>query len=217
MQRMLDSQMLLARNLDPNTFGQAIAIAVSTAMTASTGTIGSDVSNGTSKAMMDVLILALQAGIPTMAAKVPKIPSTTAVTTRGAPSNPLTIKLGPNESIADFISELPRTSAKIPRLGAWNENILLPCVKAHYDAARDLNSLLTCNLINTAYVYNVDDGTTGLTPGDLVVPVEYTSIPYFHPCMSGAIIDGDGRLLQPNFDPEGFLKTATKIQDVCRI
>jgi hypothetical protein len=102
MQRMLDAQMLLAQNLDRTTFGQAIAIAVSSAMTASTGTIGSEVSTGISKAMMDVLIPALQAGIPTMAAKIPKISGAAAVATRGAPSNPLTIKLGPNESIADF-------------------------------------------------------------------------------------------------------------------
>ena len=27
-------------------------------------------------------------------------------------------------------------------------------------------------------------------------------------------MDRDGWLLQPNFDPEGFLKTATKLQDV---
>jgi hypothetical protein len=32
--------------------------------------------------------------------------------------------------------------------------------------------------------------------------------------MSGAIIDRIGELLQPNFDPEGFVKTAAKLQDV---
>jgi hypothetical protein len=79
---------------------------------------------------------------------------------------------------------------------------------------RDLNSLLTCELINTAYVYDADDGTTGLTAGDPVVPIAHTSRTYLHPCMSGALIDHDGKLLQPNFDPEGFLKTASKLQDV---
>jgi hypothetical protein len=211
---MRDAQMLLAQNLDPTTFGQAIAIAVSSAMTAATGTIGSEVSTGISKAMKDVLIPSLQAGIPTMTAKIPKISGTAAVATCEAPSNPIAIKLGPNKSIADFISELPRTLSKIPRLGAWNENILPPCIHSCYDDARDLNSLLTCKLINTAYVYDADDGTTSLTAGDPVVPIEYTSRAYFHPCLSGAIIDHDGTLLQPNFDPEGFLKTDTKLQDV---
>ena len=32
--------------------------------------------------------------------------------------------------------------------------------------------------------------------------------------MSGALIDHDGWLLRPNFDPDGFLKTGTKLQDV---
>jgi hypothetical protein len=170
MQQMLDAQMLLAQNLDPSTFGQAIATAVSAAMTTSTGSIGTQVSVGISKAMTDVLIQALQAGIPTMVAKIPKLSGTTAVVTRGSPSNPLTIVLGPNESIADFISELPKTLGKIPCLGAWNENILPPCVKFCYDAARNIDSLLTCELINMAYVYDADDGTNGLTAGDPVIP-----------------------------------------------
>jgi hypothetical protein len=95
-----------------------------------------------------------------------------------------------------------------------NKNILPPCVKYRYDAAHNLNSLLTCELINTAYVYDADDGTTGLTAGSPVVPIEYTSRTYLHPCISGAIMDCDGKLLQPNFDPEGFLKTASRLQDV---
>jgi hypothetical protein len=64
-QWMIDAQILLATNLDPTTFGQAIATAVSSTMTASTGTIGTQVSAGITKAMEDVLIPALQAGIPT--------------------------------------------------------------------------------------------------------------------------------------------------------
>jgi hypothetical protein len=32
--------------------------------------------------------------------------------------------------------------------------------------------------------------------------------------MSGTLIDRDGKLLQPNFDPEGFLKTASRLQNV---
>ena len=216
MQGILDSQILLARHLDPATFGKAITTAVSSALTTTigAGTFGAEVGHGTSKAMTDVLIPALQAGIPTVTAKMSKIPGSTAVTTCGAPSNPLTIKLGPHESICDFITELPRTSGKIPRLGAWNHNILPACVKARYDVARDLNSFLTCDQIDTAYVYDVDDGTTGLLPGEVVTPTSYTSRTYFHPCMSGAFIDRDGWLLQPNFDPEGFLKTGTKLQDV---
>ena len=125
--------------------------------------------------------------------------------------------MGPHESISDFITELPRTSGKIPRLSTWNENILPACVKERYDAARDLTVFLTSDVIDTAYVYDVDDGMSGPTlasPTAPVVPVSYTSRTYFHPCMSGAIIDHDGWLLQPNFDPEGFLKTATKLQDV---
>ena len=95
MKGVLDSQVLLARHLDPATFGSAIATAVRCALTATigTGTIGSQVSNGVSKAMKDVLIPALQAGNTTTTTKTPKVPGTTIVATRGAPSNPLTIKL----------------------------------------------------------------------------------------------------------------------------
>jgi hypothetical protein len=157
LQRMLDSQALLAQNLDPTTFGAAIALAVTIAMTASTSTIRAEVSTGISAAMTNVLIPALQARIPTIAAKAPKLSGTVPVTKRGA--------LGPNESIADFISELPKTSGKIPRLGAWNENVLPRCVKERYDTARDPNSLLTSKLINTPYVYKADDGSTDLTAG----------------------------------------------------
>ena len=95
-----------------------------------------------------------------------------------------------------------------------NENILPPGVKELYDAAPDLNSLLTSELINTPYVYDADDGTTNLTTGGPVIPIEYTSQTYLYPCMSSAIIDRDGKLLQPNIDPEGFLKTASKLEDV---
>jgi hypothetical protein len=102
-------------------------------------------------------------------------------------------------------------------LSTRNENILPACVKVRYDAARDLTAFLTCDIINTAYVYDADDGMSGPTlasPTAPVVPVSYTSRTYFHPCMSGAIIDRGGWLLQPNFDPEGFLKTATKLQAI---
>jgi hypothetical protein len=99
-------------------------------------------------------------------------------------------------------------------LGAWNENILPACVKERYAIAYNLNRFLTCDVIDTAYVYDIDNGTTGLTPGDVVTPIPYTSRTYFHPCMSGALIDRDSWLLQPNFDPEGFLKTGAKLQDV---
>ena len=159
MKGMLDSQALLAKHLDPATFGSAIATAVSSVLTATigTGTIRSKVSNGTLKAMKDILIPVLQAGITTTMTKTPKVPCTTIVATRGAPSNPLTIKLAPHESISDFITELPRTSGKIPCLSTWNENILPACVKTRYDAARDLTVFLTCDLIDTAYVYDVDD------------------------------------------------------------
>ena len=64
MQGMLGSQVLLAKYLNPVTFGNAIAKAVSSALTATIGTnaIGSEVSKGLSKAMEDILIPALQAG-----------------------------------------------------------------------------------------------------------------------------------------------------------
>jgi hypothetical protein len=88
------------------------------------------------------------------------------------------------------------------------------CVKLRYEAARNINSLLTCEVINTTYVYDTDDSTTGSTVGTPLVPMEYTSRTYLHPCMSGAIIDCDGKLLQPNFNPEGFLKTASRLQNV---
>ena len=71
----------------------------------------------------------------------------------------------------------------MPCSGAWNKNIPPACAKERYDVARDLNGFLTCDLINAAYVYDVDDGTTGLTPGDVGLPVSYTSRTYFHPCM----------------------------------
>jgi hypothetical protein len=84
-------------------------------------------------------------------------------------------------------------------------------VKSRYEAARNINSLLTCNVIDTAYTYPADDGTTGLTAGAPVVPIIHTSRTYWYPCMSGAIIDHDGKLSQPNFNPEGFLKTASRL------
>ena len=179
MKGILESQVLLAKHLDPATFGQAIATAVSSVLTTTigAGTIESEVSNGISQAMKDVLIPALQASIPTTTTKTPKVPGTMIVTTRGAPSNPLTIKLAPNESISDFITELPRTSGKIPRLSTWNEHILPACVKRRYDAAHDLTAFLTSDIIDTAYIYDVDDGTSGPTlasPTAPVVPVSYT-------------------------------------------
>ena len=192
----LDTQALLIKHLDPKTFGDALGKAVSNALAPTIGTHPT----GT-----------------TGTAKIPRAPGTTTVATRGAPNNPLTIKLGPNESMSDFISELPKTTGKIPRLSTWNEKVLPACVKARYDAARDLSDFLTSDIINTAYVYQVDDGTSGPTLTDPLAPVvavQYISRMYWHPCMAGALIDCDGSLLQPNFDPEGFLKTATKLQDV---
>jgi hypothetical protein len=47
-----------------------------------------------------------------------------------------------------------------------------------------------------------------------MVPVIHTSMTYWHPAISGALIDSDGKFLHPNFDPEGFIKTITKLTDV---
>jgi hypothetical protein len=122
MKKLIDAQVLLASNLDPRTFGRAIATAVSSTMTASKGTIGTQVSAGIEKAIKDTLIPALQAGIPTLTmTKSPKINDTTAVHMRGSPSNHLTPLLGPNETIGDFIVELPKTSGKTPRVGTWKK------------------------------------------------------------------------------------------------
>jgi hypothetical protein len=183
-------------------------------MTASTGTIGTQVSAGVAKAMGDVLIPALQAGIPTLMAKSPKLSGVTAVATRGSASNPLTLMLGLNETIAEFISELLKTSGKTARVGAWNENILPPCMKICYEAVHDVNSLLTCDVINTVYIYEADDGATGSAVGTPLAPINHASRTYCYPCMSGTLIDHDGKLLQPNFNPEGFLKTASRLQNV---
>jgi hypothetical protein len=123
-QQLIDEQILLAKNLDPNTFGMAVATAVSSTMTSSTGTIGTQVSAGITKAMEEILIPALQAGIPTLAAKPPKISGVAAVATCGSPSNPLRLVLEPNKTVAEFISELPKTSSKIPHVGAWNKHLI---------------------------------------------------------------------------------------------
>jgi hypothetical protein len=138
MKKLIDAQVLLASNLDPRTFGRAITAAVSSAVTSSTGTIGTQVGAGIEKAIKDSLIPAHQAGIPTLTmTKLPKINSATAIHTHGSPSNPITPLLGPSETISDLIVELPKTSGKIPCVGTWNENILPPKVKARYEAARN--------------------------------------------------------------------------------
>ena len=60
---------------------------------------------------------------------------------------------------------------KTPCVGGWNENILPPCVKTRYDAARNVNCLLTSDVIDTAYTYKADNGTTGLAAGTTLVQV----------------------------------------------
>jgi hypothetical protein len=125
MKKLIDAQVLLASNLDPRTFGRTIAAAVSSTVTSSTGTIGTQVGAGVEKAIKDSLIPAC--GIPTLTmTKPPKINDATAIHTRGSPSNPITPLLGPNETISDFIVELPKTLDKIPHGGTWNKNILPP-------------------------------------------------------------------------------------------
>ena len=192
---MLHTQTSLLKHLDPKTFGDVLGKAVSDALASNLSTHPTGTPLGT-----------------TGTVKTPRAPGTTTVTTRGAPNNLLTVKLGPNESISDFICELSKTTGKIPRLGTWNEKVLPKEVKTRYDAARGLTDFLTSDLIDTAYVYEVDDGTSD--PMGAVVAVQHVSRTYWHPCMAGALIDRDGALLQPNFDPDGFLKTATKLQDV---
>jgi hypothetical protein len=110
--------------------------------------------------------------------------------------------------------ELPKTSGKIPHVGTWNENILPPEVKERCDAARNVNRILTCALINSPYHYPADDGKTGIAPGSTMAPVIHVSKTYWHPSMYGALIDGDGKFLQPNFDPERFIKTASRLTDI---
>jgi hypothetical protein len=44
--------------------------------------------------------------------------------------------------------------------------------------------------------------------------VIHVSRTYWHPSMYGAIIDRDGEFLQPNCDPEGFIKTASRLLDI---
>ena len=192
---MLRTQTSLLKHLNPKTFGDVLGKAVSDALASNLSTPPTGTPLGTAGTV-----------------KTARVPGTTSVATRGAPNNLLTVKLGPNESISDFICELSKTTGKIPRLGTWNEKVLPKEVKTRYDAARGLTDFLTSDLIDTAYVYQVDDGTSD--PAGAVVPVQHVSRTYWHPCMAGALIDRDGALLQPNFDPDGFLKTATKLQDV---
>ena len=162
---MLHTQTSLLKHLDPKTFGDVLGKAVSEAIASNlTGT-----SLGT-----------------TGATKTARVPGTTSVAIRGAPNNQLTIKLGPNESISDYICELPKTTGKIPRLGTWNEGVLPREVKKRYDAARGLTDFLTSDLIDTPYVYQVDDGTVDAT--GVVVPVQHTSRTFWHPCMAGALM-----------------------------
>ena len=191
----LHTQTSLLKHLNPKTFGDVLGKAVSDALASNLSTLPTGTPLGT-------------AGTTRTA----RVPGTTSVTARGAPNNLLAVKLGPNESISDFISELSKTTGKIPCLGTWNEKVLPPEVKTRYDAARGLADFLISDLIDTAYVYEVDDGTSD--PTGAVVAVQHASRTYWHPCMAGALIDRDGALLQPNFDPDGFLKTTTKLQDV---
>jgi hypothetical protein len=53
-----------------------------------------------------------------------------------------------------------------------------------------------------------DDVTTGLPL------VAHTSMMWWHPAFSGGLINSDRKFLQPNFDPEGFINTVTKLTDV---
>jgi hypothetical protein len=87
-------------------------------------TIGTQAGAGIEKAITNTLIAVLQAGIPTLAMRTPKTSGIAGVTKRGSPSNPVPLLLGPNESIHEFIDELPKTSGKILRVGTWNEKIL---------------------------------------------------------------------------------------------
>jgi hypothetical protein len=113
MKKLIDAQVLLATNLDPGTFSKAITTAASSAMNSSTRTTGTQVSAGIMKAIKDVLIPALQAGIPMMTmTKPPEISGATAIHTLGLPISPIPLLLGPNETIGDFISEPPKTSAR---------------------------------------------------------------------------------------------------------
>jgi hypothetical protein len=91
-------------------------------------------------------------------------------------------------------------------VGTWNEKILPPEVKEQYDASRDANRILSCALICSPHNYPADDGTTGHITGSMMVLVLHTSMTYWHPAISGALIDSDGKFLQPNFNPEGCVK-----------
>ena len=117
-----------------------------------------------------------------------------ALPSSGSPSSRIltTPLLGPNESIHNFIEELPKTYGEMPHVGTWNEKSLPPEVKARHDAARDVDSVLSCTLICSAHNCPVDDGTTGLAPGLTMTPVIHTSMTHWHPPISGALIDSDG-------------------------
>jgi hypothetical protein len=47
-----------------------------------------------------------------------------------------------------------------------------------------------------------------------MAPVIHVSMTYWHPLIYSALINSDGEFLQPNFNPEGFLKTASRLTDV---
>jgi hypothetical protein len=133
MQKRINPQVLLTTTLDPTNFGTAIAAAVNFAVNPTT--TGTQVGAGIESAIKNALIPVLQAGIPMLTMTKPKISGVTAITTRGSPSNPVPPLLGPNESIHQFIEELPKTSGKLPCVGTWNESILQIEVKERYDAA----------------------------------------------------------------------------------
>jgi hypothetical protein len=146
-------------------------------------TIGTQAGLGIENAITSTLILVLQVGMPTLTMCAPKTSGVTCVAKCGSPSNPMPPLLGPNESIHELIEELPKTSRKIPGVGTWNEKILSPEVKERYEAARDANSILSCTLICLQCDYPVDDGTTDLTAGLMMVPVMHTSMTHWYPAI----------------------------------
>jgi hypothetical protein len=134
MKKFIDVQVLFAATFNPVTVGTFIATAINTAVNPTT--IGTQVGAGIESAITNKLIPALQAGIPTLTMNKPKTNGVAAVTTTcGSPSNPVPPLLGPNESVSDFIMELPKTAGKIPCVGTWNEKILPLQIKERYDAA----------------------------------------------------------------------------------
>lgn len=122
--------------LNPVMLGQAIAQANNSAVDPKN--IGTQVVKGLEATSLPVL----QTGVRTQTVHTAHSPA--AHLKHGSTSNCLPPKLDGNETIYDFIKDLPKLTGKVPHLGLmWNVNLLPRMVKERVTAARDTNAVMS--------------------------------------------------------------------------